>query len=78
MSQTGVIRAFHLLVFEEEAERGRKKRIRQFQGFSFNISSDEYNKKIEFISKHLNGADLVSVSDLLYLDYAGERLNRLN
>ena len=60
----------HQFVFESEGDRGNRKRLRSFEGFSFGEDDEEqYNKKAEYVTTHMKTSDLVSICCLLGIDY---------
>jgi len=72
-SSKKAIKALHKLIFEQEGDRGNRKRLREFQGFPFAIDSDEYKVKIAYAEANLSWADLVAVCNVLAIEYAGTK-----
>lgn len=66
------VNALHRFIFEQEV-RGNRKRLREFKGFPFAIDSDEYKSKISYVEANLGWGDLVSVCNILAIDYAGTK-----
>lgn len=64
------IQALHKLIFHEEGDRGNRKRLREFSGFQFNDDSEEFRGKLEYASR-LSTGDLISICNILGLDYTG-------
>lgn len=69
-ASTKAIRVLHVLIFAEEGDKGNRKRLMEFQGFKFLDSSDELAAKMRQMSQQLSVGDLVSVCNILALDYA--------
>lgn len=63
------ITALHKFVFEEEGDRDNRKRLRQFQGFVFDVDDDVYVLKRKYVEENLNDGDLVAVCNVLGLSY---------
>ncbi|KAK9744312.1 hypothetical protein QE152_g7932 [Popillia japonica] len=79
-AKADVIKAFHKLVYESPGDRGNRQRLRDFSGFTFEISSDEYNVKCQYVKKNLSLGDLISICNILCIDYQGnedEIINRI-
>lgn len=72
-SSTKAVKALHKFIFEQEGDRGNRKRQREFKGFPFAIDSDEYKSKISYVEANLGWGDLVSVCNILAIDYAGTK-----
>lgn len=72
-SSTKAIKALHKFVFEQEGDRGNRKRLREFKGFSFANDLDEYRSKIAFVKGNLGWGDLVSVCNILVINYSGTK-----
>lgn len=64
--------ALHRVIFEEEGDRGNRKRLREFGGFDFADESDEYRTKLEYATRLTTG-DLTSICNILGLDYVGTK-----
>lgn len=68
------VRILHCLIYGREGDRQNRKRLRQFDGFTFDADTDEYrNKLLTFQGFQEN--DLVTVCSILCLDYTGEKAN---
>ncbi|XP_020297968.1 protein DEK-like, partial [Pseudomyrmex gracilis] len=72
-SSTKAIRALHRLVFEKEGDRGNRKRLREFGGFTFASGSEEYKNKLAYAEAALGWGDLVAICNVLAVDYAGTK-----
>jgi len=72
-SSKKAVKALHKLVFEQEGDRGNRKRLREFQGFPFAIDSDEYKVKVAYAEANFSWADLVAVCNVLAIEYAGTK-----
>lgn len=64
------IQALHKLVFMEDGDRGNRHRLREFNGFKFHEDSEEFCEKLVHASR-LTMGDLISICNVLGLDYAG-------
>jgi len=53
-SSKKVVKALHKLIFEQEGDRGNRKRLREFQDFPFAIDSDEYKAKVVYAYANLS------------------------
>ena len=67
------IRALHGLVFENEGDMDNRKRLREFPGFDFEPESPAHRTKPIYTAKNLFLGDLVSISNLFGVDYAGTK-----
>ncbi|KYQ46516.1 Protein DEK, partial [Trachymyrmex zeteki] len=65
------VQAQHRFVFEREGDRDNRKRLREFRGFPFAIDSEDYKAKIAYVESNLTWADLVSVCNILTIEYSG-------
>lgn len=72
-SSMKAIKALHKLVFEEEGDRGNRKRLREFVGFAFASDSEEYKRKLTYADTHLGWGDLVAICNILAIDYSGTK-----
>lgn len=72
-SSTKAIKALHKFIFEQEGDRGNRKRLREFKGSTFASDSDEYRSKIAFVEGNLSWGDLISVCNILAIDYSGTK-----
>jgi len=72
-SSKKAVKALHKLIFEQEGDRDNRKRFREFQGFPFVIDSDEYKAKVAYAEANLSWADLVTVCNVLAIEYAGTK-----
>jgi len=72
-SSKKAVKALHKFIFEQEGDRGNRKRLREFQGFPFAIDSDEYKIKVAYAEANLSWADLVAVCNVLAIEYAGTK-----
>ena len=71
-ADTKVTKALHIFCFGTVGDRQNRRRLRQFPGFTFGTDSDEYTAKIDAAVEELSAGDLISICNLLNLDYAGE------
>jgi hypothetical protein len=67
-----IIQVLHQIVFEQLGDRDNRKRLREFNGFKFGDSSPEHSAKIVYITANFGVADLVSVANILGIDYYGD------
>ncbi|KAH0812197.1 hypothetical protein GEV33_010594 [Tenebrio molitor] len=67
-----IIQVLHQIVFEQLGDRDNRKRLREFNGFKFGDSSPEHSAKIVYITANFGVADLVSVANILSIDYYGD------
>ncbi|XP_018357329.1 PREDICTED: uncharacterized protein LOC108757418 [Trachymyrmex cornetzi] len=72
-SSKKAVQALHTLIFEQEGDRENRKRLREFRGFLFAINSEEYKSKIAYVESNLIWADLVSVCNILAIEYSGTK-----
>lgn len=66
-------RALHKFAFEEEGNRGNRKRLREFVGFKFADKSVEHIAKVTYLSRSLTREDLTAIFNLIALDYTGTK-----
>jgi len=67
------VRALHRFVFEQEGNRNNRKRLREFEGFSFASGSEEHRAKLAYVDASLGWGDLVSICNVLAVDYSGTK-----
>lgn len=72
VASTAAIRALHRFIFEEEGDRRNRKRLRDFQGFTFADNSQNYIRKVEY-ARRLTIGDLISCCNILGLKYDGSK-----
>lgn len=70
---TKAIKTLHKLVFEREGDRSNRKRLREFEGFTFASGSEEYKTKLMYADTNLGWGDLVSICNVLAIDYSGTK-----
>lgn len=68
-----VIKMLHILVFGNEGDKSNRKRLLEFQGFVFLAESDELAAKMRQASQQLSVGDLVSICNILAMDYSGNK-----
>ena len=68
-----VVRILHRIVYNQEGDRRNRKRLRQFEGFTFDADSDEYKNKVSSLRRDFDEKDLAATCSLLCLDYSGEK-----
>jgi len=61
------------LICEEEGDRGNRKRLREFSGFTFAGGSKEFRMKLAYADAHLGWGDLVAICNILAIDYAATK-----
>ena len=66
--------ALHKFVFQYEGDRSNRQRLRRFEGFDFDEDDDEYKLKTDYVKQNLSTADLVSICNVLCLNYDLEDL----
>ncbi|KAH8389500.1 hypothetical protein KR215_007166 [Drosophila sulfurigaster] len=59
------ISLLHKFVFESEGDRKNRERLREFKGFKYDETSQEYKDKINFVAANLTDGDLVIICHLL-------------
>lgn len=64
--------AMHKLVFEQDGDRSNRKRLREFKGFPFKNTSQEYADKLTYAGT-LTLGDLISVCNILGVNYDGNK-----
>jgi len=64
------------LIFEEEGDRGNRKRLREFSGFTFAGGSEEFRMKLTYADTHLGWGDLVAICNVLAIDYTKKELSQ--
>lgn len=67
-----VILALHRIVFQQDGDRGNRQRLREFQGFDFDIDFDEFRAKMDY-AVTLGIGDLISICNVLGLEYVGTK-----
>lgn len=72
-SSKKAVTALHRFIFEQEGDRGNRKRLREFSGLPFAKDSDEYKAKIAYVEANLSWADLVAVCNILAIEYSGTK-----
>lgn len=72
-SSKKAVTALHRFIFEQEGDRGNRKRLREFSGLPFAKDSDEYKAKIAYVETNLSWADLVAVCNILAIEYSGTK-----
>ncbi|XP_071052958.1 uncharacterized protein [Onthophagus taurus] len=63
------IKALNRLIFEYDGDRRNRQRLREFQGFSFDEDSDDFNNKLKYIKENLTLKDLVACCCVLHVDF---------
>lgn len=58
------VTALHKFVFESEGDRTNRQRLREFEGFDFDESSDKYQQKTAYVEEQLTTADLISICNV--------------
>uniref|UniRef100_A0A1I8NKB5 Uncharacterized protein n=1 Tax=Musca domestica TaxID=7370 RepID=A0A1I8NKB5_MUSDO len=64
-----VVVALHKFVYGNEGDRGNRGRLRQFDGFEYDETTDEYKAKAEYVRHNLSAGDLVSICNMLGIAY---------
>jgi hypothetical protein len=65
------VKVFHKLIFEEEGDRYRRSRLREFVGFDYEPASDEFTSKTTWIANNLTRGDLTAICSILCINYEG-------
>lgn len=65
------IKILYKIIFEDDSDRRGRKKIREFTGFKYDKNADEYKNKSAFVKQSFSVAELVTVCNLLHLDYEG-------
>ncbi|KAI8116130.1 hypothetical protein CVS40_11742 [Lucilia cuprina] len=68
-AKRAVVVALHKLVFENEGDRQNRERLREFVGFDFTEEDEKFLEKTKYVKQNLSTADLVSICNILSLDY---------
>lgn len=63
------IDVLHKFVFKEDGDRYNRKRLRSFEGFDYGRDEEEFNKLTEYVAENLSAEDLITICNLLDLDY---------
>lgn len=66
------ITALHKFIFQEEGDRGNRRCLRSFQGFTFHERAQEHIDKLEY-AQRLTIGDLISCCHILGLEYDGNK-----
>lgn len=68
------IQTLHKLIFEFDiVDRKNRKRLREFSGFTIEPDSDDSLRKQKFIAEEFDEAGLITVANILSIDYAGPK-----
>lgn len=67
------IKMLHVFIFGNEGNKNNRKRLMEFQGFKFLDESDELAAKMRQASQYLAVGDLVSICNILAMDYTGTK-----
>jgi transposase InsO family protein len=70
-ASVAAIKALHKLIFQEDAGRRNRQKLREFAGFDFNENSEEFQEKMNWIETNLTLADLIAVCSIFNMDYQG-------
>lgn len=70
----GVVKAIHRIMFLLDGDRGNRQRIRQFEGFKFDLNSDEFEARVKWMVDNLTPTDLTAVCIFFNLDYGEPEL----
>jgi hypothetical protein len=54
-----------MFVFQEEGDKYNRQRLRNFEGFTFQTDSEEYEGKIQWVQQTLTLADLTAVCSII-------------
>lgn len=68
-----VLKVLHIFIFGNEGDKNKRKRLLEFQGFKFSDESDELTVKMRQVSQQLSVGDLVSICNVLTMDYSGTK-----
>ncbi|XP_061390803.1 uncharacterized protein LOC133326139 [Musca vetustissima] len=69
VAKRAVVVALHMFVYGCEGDRGNRGRLRVFEGFEYDETTDEYKEKAEYVRQNLNAGDLVSICNMLGIAY---------
>lgn len=73
-AKRAVVVALHKLVFAGEGDRQNRQRLREFVGFDFDEDDEQFQRKKEYVNRNLSTADLVSICNILSLNYDADDL----
>ncbi|XP_012220360.1 uncharacterized protein [Linepithema humile] len=65
-------------VFGNEGDKGNRKRLLEFRGFEFSADTDELSVKMRQVSQQLGVGDLVSICNILAMDYTSTKQEVIN
>lgn len=66
------VKALHVVTYGAETQpRLTRKRLREFSGFGLDRNSNEYKEKVKEVKQAIDDSDLVSICNILNLDYKG-------
>ncbi|KAJ8982413.1 hypothetical protein NQ317_017215 [Molorchus minor] len=66
------VRALHVIAYGDEGQpRKLRKALRNFSGFDFEKTSDDYVAKVNDVKNQLSQADLIVACNILNLNYSG-------
>ncbi|XP_045460621.1 uncharacterized protein LOC123671019 [Harmonia axyridis] len=71
-AKLSAVKALHFICFGDEGEPHKVRRaLRKFSGFVWDRNSDQLLTKVQDVHKQLRLLDLITVSNMLGLDYSG-------
>lgn len=71
-ARLNAVKALHVVAYGTETQpRLTRKRLREFSGFGLDKNSNEYKEKVNEVKQAIDDSDLVSVCNILDLDYKG-------
>ncbi|XP_045466745.1 uncharacterized protein LOC123675430 [Harmonia axyridis] len=71
-AKLSAVKALHFICYGDEGEPRKVRRaLRKFSGFVWDRNSDQHSTKVQDVHKQLRLPDLITVSNMLGLDYSG-------
>ena len=71
-AKLSAVKALHFICYGDEGEPHKVRRaLRKFSGFGWDKNSDDHLTKVQDVYKQLRLPDLITVSNMLGLDYSG-------
>lgn len=71
-ARLNAVKALHVVAYGSEAQpRLIRRRLREFSGFGLEKDSNEYKERVNGVKEAIDDSDLVSICNILDLDYKG-------
>lgn len=68
-----IVKLLYIFIFGKEGDKDSRKKLLEFRGFKFSNESDELSAKMKQVSQLLSVGDLVSICNVLAMDYSGTK-----